>query len=55
MTKALLPLVLQKVTLLLYSGLSLAREGTLERGRRVFLLGPQTLILLYKAIANPSL
>jgi hypothetical protein len=55
MTKSLLSLVLQKVTLLLYSGLSLAREGTLERGRRVFLLGPQTLILLYKAIANPSL
>lgn len=55
MTKALFPLVLQWITQLLCYGLSLAREGTLERGRGVILLDPQTLDLLYKAIAIPSL
>jgi hypothetical protein len=55
MTKALIPMALQKVKLHLCSDLSLAREGTLERGRGVFLLDHQTLMLLYKAIAIPSL
>jgi hypothetical protein len=55
MTKALLPLVLQWFKQLLCSGLSLTREWTLERGRGVILLDPQTLELLYKAIAIPSL